>query len=214
MFKNQHDTGLQYRRSIQFIWVTMVRHTKTSKQIKAYWLKNRLLSIFNYLSLRKWNKKIQMNNWEYSKQRSKHKTNQQEVVCLTKRDIGMSTWTMSLSAYLPLDEILTSSPSNSTMAEENDKGNKMPEYIHRVKNTQEVDTKNADSPSNSAGPTPTMIMDIGRQEAWREEKRRLLRVRSPKSHPPPHTSLDGFVFTCPGFEICTVLPPPHFGRGD
>ncbi len=26
---------------------------------------------------------------------------------------------MSLSAYLPLDEILTSSPSNSTMAEEN-----------------------------------------------------------------------------------------------
>lgn len=29
-----------------------------------------------------------------------------------------STWTMSLSAYLPLEDILTSSPSNSTMAAE------------------------------------------------------------------------------------------------
>lgn len=29
------------------------------------------------------------------------------------------TWTMSLSAYLPLEEILTSSPSNSIIAEEN-----------------------------------------------------------------------------------------------
>lgn len=31
------------------------------------------------------------------------------------------TWTMSLSAYLPLDEIRTSSPSNSTIAEEEKK---------------------------------------------------------------------------------------------
>lgn len=36
-----------------------------------------------------------------------------------ERKTGACTWTMSLSAYLPLEEILISSPSNSTMAKEN-----------------------------------------------------------------------------------------------
>lgn len=31
-----------------------------------------------------------------------------------------------------------------------------------------------DLPSNSAGPTPTMMIDIGRQEACREERKKLM----------------------------------------
>ena len=38
---------------------------------------------------------------------------------------------MSLSAYLPLDEILTSSPSNSIMAEENKKDKKKAEETQK-----------------------------------------------------------------------------------
>ncbi len=51
-----------------------------------------------------------------------------ELICNLGRG-GRCTWTMSRSAYLPLDEILISSPSNSTMAKENKKNINTHMYI-------------------------------------------------------------------------------------
>jgi len=84
------------------------------------------------------------------------------------------TWTMSLSANLPLDEIRISSPSNSSMAEEKIKtctvsvapSPQNPEWVKSSCVTHSCDAQSlVDLPSNSAGPTPTMMSDMGRPEA-------------------------------------------------
>lgn len=82
--------------------------------------------------------------------------------------IVMSTCTMSLSARRPWEDTLTSSPSSSSIAKMierrreclNDLELKTGAYL-----VQYAYTKSAYIPSNSAGPTPTIMMDRGSDAA-------------------------------------------------
>lgn len=76
---------------------------------------------------------------------------------------GSHTCTMSLSATFPREEMRMSSPSNSTMAAGRGGGLSA---ISPPRQQGPLGGSTA-SPSNSAWPTPTMMMDMGSLAAWR-----------------------------------------------